>query len=318
MAEKEQFDIICFGECVIDHISQVSPPVDKGFPTGIAEYKVLFGGRGLNFTVTAGIFTRKILLISAVGADYIKSGLKKHLKRHEIDDSRFYHSREFDLPKTFIYNHGNKSRLYFYPGLWAKAKKAIKGHLTYCAKSLRSKILYCTSGDSSLNAYLLKNFIAEFKVFAPAHDLHLYRSKDLFDILPHVNALFLNQPEAVALQAKLNMKTGKILSRYGLNLIVTTLGARGSRLITKEQELDIPACPADTVRDRTGAGDGFAAAFLCSYLTTGQLRYSAQIANATSSFLIESDGAHSRLPTCQAILQRHRTRQSNSSPAKVK
>ncbi len=306
MSEKERFDIVCFGECVIDHISQISQKGPQEFSMRISNYKVLFGGRGLNFAATAKIFTPNVLLISAVGVDYASSGLKEYLKTKDICDSRFYRTQKYDLPQAFIYNHGSNSSIYFYPGLWAKAEAEVKTYLNRCIDSVRAKVIYCTSGSPDLNLHLLKNFTSKFRVFAPGHELYIYNRDQIINLLINTNALFLNQTEYLLLEDKLDMKINKILSNYDLDLVVITLGHRGSRLISKEQLVGIPACTTDYVVDQTGAGDGFAAAFLATYLAGGNLKYSTQIASVTSSFLIEASGGHANLPSYELIKKRYK------------
>jgi fructoselysine 6-kinase len=51
-------------------------------------------------------------------------------------------------------------------------------------------------------------------------------------------------------------------------LFVVTLGADGSEALSKDERLTCPAAPVARVVDTTGAGDTFAAAFLCEYCSS--------------------------------------------------
>ncbi|GMR22748.1 MAG: hypothetical protein BMS9Abin37_1118 [Acidobacteriota bacterium] len=59
-------------------------------------------------------------------------------------------------------------------------------------------------------------------------------------------------------------------------LFVVTLGPDGSHALSKEGRLACPAAPADNVVDTTGAGDTFAAAFLCEYCVSRDVPRSLQ------------------------------------------
>jgi sugar/nucleoside kinase (ribokinase family) len=54
-------------------------------------------------------------------------------------------------------------------------------------------------------------------------------------------------------------------------LFVVTLGAAGSEALSPSGRVSCPAAPVDEVVDTTGAGDTFAAAFLCEYATSGDV-----------------------------------------------
>jgi len=306
LSRKKNFDIVCFGECAIDHISRVSQKRTEGFPMRISSCKTSFGGRGLNFVNIAGIFTQEVLLISAVGDDYASSGLKRHLMKKGICDSRFYRTKKSGLPQAFIYNSNSDGTVYFYPGLRLKAEKKLKNHLDQCINSLRAKIIYCTSSDPGLNYRLLKDFSGELKAFAPGQELFLYSNREITANLAYADILFLNKIEAHLLEKNLRKGIEKILVDYDLDFIVVTLGGKGSRVISKKETLNIPACAAGKTVDETGAGDGFAAAFLATYLSTSDLNYSARIAGVTSSFLLEAHGSPVDLPDYEIILKRYK------------
>jgi len=58
------------------------------------------------------------------------------------------------------------------------------------------------------------------------------------------------------------------LAERAAKLFVVTLGPSGSQALSQEGRFTCPAAPAAKVVDTTGAGDTFAAAFLCEYTIT--------------------------------------------------
>jgi 1D-myo-inositol 3-kinase len=92
------------------------------------------------------------------------------------------------------------------------------------------------------------------------------------------------------------------LLRKAVPLLVVTRGARGGTLFQGGQPLDYPPFPADEV-DPTGAGDGFAAAFLIELRRTGDPVRAALFGSCAASFVVEAPGAEG-IPTPVQIAER--------------
>jgi sugar/nucleoside kinase (ribokinase family) len=61
------------------------------------------------------------------------------------------------------------------------------------------------------------------------------------------------------------------IARRAGKLFIVTLGASGSLALSSAGRVHCPAVPVEQVRDTTGAGDTFAAAFLAEYLETKRI-----------------------------------------------
>jgi sugar/nucleoside kinase (ribokinase family) len=64
------------------------------------------------------------------------------------------------------------------------------------------------------------------------------------------------------------------VARRSGRLFVVTLGADGSIALGGEQRIACPAVAVGRVLDTTGAGDTFAAGFLCEYSASGRVEES--------------------------------------------
>jgi sugar/nucleoside kinase (ribokinase family) len=75
-------------------------------------------------------------------------------------------------------------------------------------------------------------------------------------------------------------------------VVALKLGERGCMVRTRSGEsFEEPAAPVETVRDVTGAGDAFAAAFLVEYLRRRDLRAAARAATALAAQVVGRIGA---------------------------
>ena len=84
-------------------------------------------------------------------------------------------------------------------------------------------------------------------------------------------------------------KSIKILHRWGAEIVIITLGEKGSVISDGSSLIKIPVFKTKTV-DTTGAGDVYCAAFLSEYLKTKDLYRSGLYASAASSILTEKTG----------------------------
>ncbi len=80
--------------------------------------------------------------------------------------------------------------------------------------------------------------------------------------------------------------TGHLLT-LGITGVLVTRGARGATVFTNEHKkvahFDIEGIPAEGAEDRAGLGDVFGGAFMYRFVTTSDLRLSAEFANVTAA-----------------------------------
>lgn len=86
------------------------------------------------------------------------------------------------------------------------------------------------------------------------------------------------------------------LLALGPRLVVVTRGARGASVLSEESWFDVPAYPI-AVRDTTGAGDCFNAAFVACLIRGLPLPAAARFAAAAGALAVTEVGARGKLPT---------------------
>lgn len=96
------------------------------------------------------------------------------------------------------------------------------------------------------------------------------------------------------------------LLAYGPQTVVVTLGARGALAVSAQEEAHEPALQT-TVRDTTGAGDTFNAAFLAAIVRDSADLYSEPLterlayANAAAALAVSGLGPRGRLPSHEEV-----------------
>ncbi|MBY9016399.1 MAG: ribokinase [Candidatus Lokiarchaeota archaeon] len=136
-------------------------------------------------------------------------------------------------------------------------------------------------------------------------------------ILSNVDILIPNEGELLCLHSLLNLKNlkgekkeriiqaSRDISEYGVNVIITTLGSKGSLIYDarKDRITDVPALKVQAV-DTVGAGDCFNGV-LASMLNQGEnLITSVKYASAAASIAVTRKGAQESLPYLNEIKKR--------------
>ncbi|HEY4684349.1 MAG TPA: carbohydrate kinase family protein [Candidatus Acidoferrales bacterium] len=123
-----------------------------------------------------------------------------------------------------------------------------------------------------------------------------HRPEVLRAALPKVNILFSTEKEASALTGtRRPEEAARKLLRRGPHIVVLKLGAKGCRVIRRQDVLRVPACRVDAV-DTTGCGDAFDAAFMQAMLRGCSLEEAGLLANACGAAAARVLGAGERLP----------------------
>jgi len=95
---------------------------------------------------------------------------------------------------------------------------------------------------------------------------------DLIEVLGMVDAIVLNDEEARMLSGEHNLiRAAKHIIGLGPSTVIVKKGEHGSLLVRSDLFFAVPAYPAETVVDPTGAGDSFAGGLMGYLASTGQV-----------------------------------------------
>ena len=130
----------------------------------------------------------------------------------------------------------------------------------------------------------------------------------VMEVLPYVDFLKLSEEEVGMVGGAENIFA--LMDRYGIAVVIETLGEKGANCYFQSKILSSPAEPSEAV-DATGAGDAFWGAFLshlllCGIANPGQLREgileeAMGYGNVSGGLCVRKKGAISSLPTRDEI-----------------
>ncbi|MFE2102304.1 carbohydrate kinase family protein [Streptomyces sp. NPDC059468] len=225
------------------------------------------GGVAANIAYGLAGLGHRPLLVGAVGADFHPYG--QRLAEQGVDVSAVHISTARHTARFLCTTDPDGNQIAsFYPGAMSEAAAIdlaaiIHDHggvdLVHVGADEPAAMLRHTR---TCRAHGLR-FIAD-----PSQQLARLDGEAIRELVDGADLLFTNAYEHGLLLAKTGWTRADVLKRVGT--WVTTLGEKGSRIeCDDDPALDVPAVPAVTVTDPTGAGDAFRAGYLAA-LTTGQ------------------------------------------------
>jgi ribokinase len=260
------------------------------------------GGRGANVAVILAAMGHEVRLVSCVGRDFANTSYQRELDAQGIDCAGLFRSADSGTPEVFIFGNDTDSRVYQFRDRRPEHEDAFTRWAAKQAAQWPHEVVYCTSEVASANLAALRASISRYKVFAPGHDILTYDRALLDHCVAHADMLIVNSTEAQALESTLDRPFA--ILRESLNALVVTLGTAGSQLSTPDQVITLSCCQARQVVDTTGAGDAYAAGFVHKILNGGTVVDAAKTGSALASYVIESPGCQTGIPTPTLVATR--------------
>jgi adenosine kinase len=90
-----------------------------------------------------------------------------------------------------------------------------------------------------------------------------------------------------------------------VEVLITTLGSKGSVITTKDKILEISPCPPRSTDDPTGAGDAYRAGFFTAYVGGHDLKTCGQVGSVTATYAVENYGTQNHSFTLKEFGKRY-------------
>lgn len=132
----------------------------------------------------------------------------------------------------------------------------------------------------------------------------------LKEILAHTDIAFFNREGLTSAMGDLELsKAAQQMLDYGPEVVVVTLGKEGCLVVDGDETVECAGFVVE-VKDTTGAGDCFNAAFLAGYLWGWPLSKIATFANAAAALSVTKIGPRAGFPTVEAVQRFLREREA--------
>jgi adenosine kinase len=125
-------------------------------------------------------------------------------------------------------------------------------------------------------------------IFDPGQSIPMLSAEELICCIDGSRILISNDYELELIMDKSGLGREGLLKRTGI--IITTLGEAGSRVVTGDCEINIPAARAKKVLDPTGAGDAYRAGLIKGLIEGKDIKQCAVMGAICASFAVECHG----------------------------
>ncbi len=267
----------------------------------VDDIKENFGGTAGNIAYNLALLEERSTILATAGKDFLP--YKTWMEQHGIDASKIIIKQDKPTGAAYIMtDQGNNQIAAFHLGAMATPFPPLNAIVP-------QKIKYAIIAPGNIfDMVAFSRFYHERNIpylFDPGQNIPALSGDDLRTCINGARALIANDYEMRLIEEKTGWNHDDVLS--AVNILVTTLGEKGSRIETKKEAFEIPAAQCSVVKDPTGAGDAYRAGFLKGLLHKLPLDQCGKLGSVVAAYTVEQYGTQTHNPTFQEIQERFKT-----------
>lgn len=307
---NKQFDVITFGESMV-----LFSPNEKGPLRHIHQFSKSIAGAESNVAIALARLGTQVGWFSKVGNDEFGSYIEFMIRGEGVDVSRLKRDGEHPTGLLFkeLFEHVNPNVYYYRKNSAASYLQSDDLDLDYIRSA---KILHITGittaiSESAKQAVLKAIDIAReagvLISFDPNIRLKLWSAdkakETLLPICAKADILFPGIDESEILLGTKDVD--EILSRFhgmGVKQIALKMGKKGCLVSDGKHSEFVEGYVVEHIEDSVGAGDGFAAGYLSSYLKGLSIEECGDFANGVGAMATLVRGDSEGFPTYEQLL----------------
>lgn len=254
----------------------------------VDDLQIRRGGVAANVAFGMGKLGLRPILVGAVGKDFVD--YRSWLERHGVDCDSIYISKDQHTARFVCTTDAVQNQIAsFYPGAMSESIQIELGPIAERA----GKIDYVFVGPNDPEAMVRHTEEAKFRnipfIADPSQQLARMESEEIKKLIDGAAYLFTNEYESSLIEKKCGYSAQDLVDRVGT--VVTTLGAKGARVLRKGETPVEVTCPPEKAKiDPTGVGDAFRAGFMAGMSWKVGEEISAQIGSLLATYTIETIG----------------------------
>ncbi len=256
-----------------------------------------YGGTAGNIAYNLALLKSPVSIVGAVGHDFSQYG--EFLKNAGVDISKIKIIEDEITSSAYIMTDSSDNQITaFYPGTMTKnSSLSIDGNpdlVVISPNDPKAMVKFADECKSRKIQYMLD----------PGMQLPSLDKNDLKNMINGATILIGNDYEIALLKEKTSLDYADLLSQ--VQVLITTLGSKGSIIQKEEQMIDVKSAKPNEVLDPTGAGDAYRAGFLAGYIKKFDLKVCGQMGSVASCFAIEKYGTTSHKFTVEEFRERYK------------
>jgi len=257
------------------------------------------GGTGGNIAYTMKLLLGDPIIVGALGSD--DEEYRSYLDAQQIKTTHISISKNVLTASAYITTDKDDNQITaFYPG---PSSEAVKLHIQDVKEKLDLIIIGPTDKSvmiqHSKEAYEQKIPI----VFDPGQAVIAFSEQELAMLVGQAKIVIGNDYEMKIIEDRTGWNSEQLLDHA--EIVITTLGERGSLIRTKDEYLTIEPCPPTSVEDPTGAGDSYRAGFFTAYVNGHNLKTCGQVGSVCATYAVEHYGTQKHIFTKAEFVKRY-------------
>lgn len=290
-----------YGHTNLDHILALKDLPERNTSANVLSKKSFFGGTGANVATMASALGVPTALVSYVGGDF-PATFRQLMESNRVNLDELVVVDGEETPTVWIASDDHQDQVaYVFQGAMAGMHSyplKIKG-----AREALAVHLMTGAPDYYLRLLARPDMLRKKKSFDPSQEIHHVWDAERFSLaLRSSDMFFCNQNELATALRYMGKQRPEELLEF-IPVLISTLGAKGARIYTKDETVEVPAAYAK-VLDPTGAGDAFRAGIYAGlYRGMGWLECGA-LGCAVASFVIGSPGSLTNIPAWDLVKER--------------
>lgn len=299
MESKKIWDVFVYGDLNIDLII----PGVQQLPPGGEEWEVpvmktLPGGGAALFALGLGKLGLKPVFQGALGADFYGGFLQKELKSKGVDTSLIETDTKLGTGISISFTNEKDRSFLTYRGTtqYLNISQIRKEEV------LKARHIHVTGYAGSENHRNYLAFLKEIKEttdttisFDIGWDSTGEWTKDIYELFPFLDILFMNETESVHYSRKKTAREAAEDFAVHCKTAVIKLGKKGSLAVKQGQYFEQASYPITAV-DTTGAGDSFNAGYIYGFMKGKSVQDSLRCGNGCGALSCTALGGNSAFP----------------------
>ncbi len=257
-----------------------------------------FGGTAGNIAYTTKLLGGSPVVFGALGTD--AKDYASWFEKHGIDTKYIVQSKDKLTTSAHITTDKEDNQVAAYhPGPDEESLSlSVKD-----AEGVELAIIAPTQKDVMIN-HALQCYDEKIPFcFDPGQQITALSPQELMGAIGQAKFLIGNDYEMRLIQEKTGWDAKELLNH--VEVLITTLGEKGSVITSKLGILEIAPCPPQSIEDPTGAGDAYRAGFFWAYTKGLEYKVCGQVASVCASYAIEHYGTQNHSFTMEEFGERY-------------
>ncbi len=254
----------------------------------VDELQVRRGGVAANIAFGLGYVGLRSILVGSVGSDF--ADYRSWLERHNVDTESVRLSETLHTARFVCTTDIDQNQIAsFYPGAMSEAREIELKPIADRVGGL-DLVIIGPNDPEAMQRHTEECRLRGLPFVAdPSQQLSFTTGDDIRTLIDGAAYLFSNEYESALIESKTGWTLDDLRER--VDVVVTTLGSQGSRVMARGDDVIEVAVPREDRRaDPTGVGDAFRAGFIAGLAWDVSLERCAQIGSVLATYVIETTG----------------------------